>query len=122
MGRRIIRGKSGGYEETLGVTGATTSSYVTALDINMRGKESGVGTIANTSATQTMVYKVLGEFADYSEGELNEIVAEQTLTVSGGATPKDRFNLEHAYARILVQVKNGDGIAAYSIDALSNKT
>ena len=110
---------SGGYKEKLATTGTTTNSYATARDIDMRGMESGVCTIENTGGTNSMDYKVVGEYADYSEGESNEIVSETAITAGN----KDFFQLENAYARILVQVKStsSGNHTTYSIDDFQNR-
>lgn len=116
----IISGP-GGRPVEITTTGTTTASYVTAVDIDMRGRESGVGVIYNTGVTNTMFYKVLGEYAKYAKGELNEIVAETSLAVKDGVGDRDFFRLENAYARILVQVKNNAGATTYTVDRLENK-
>lgn len=100
-------------------TGTTTNSFATALDIDMRGVESGTCTIENTDGANSLNYKVLVEYADYNEGEQNQLVASTAITTGN----KDYFQLEKGYARCLVQVQSAvaDSHATYSIEALINR-
>ena len=99
-------------------SGATTNSYATIFDKDLRGVESISFTIKETGGVNSLDYKVLVRYANYASGNDETEYPETELAANGERWLK----YTSAYARMKVQVKShtADQAAAYAIDCLVN--
>lgn len=90
--------------------GTTTTSYADALDWKVR--ELGAKTILmeNTHASLSLKYRLVGYAVD--GGIDKELVAETVLEAGEVA----EFHYDRQWDRLVLQVKNGSGVATYQID------
>lgn len=104
---------------TPSVSGTTTSEYADALDLDTRGTKGMTAVVKNTDGANSLDYKVLARYANYSSGADEELQAEKVLAHG----EKGLIELSKAYARIKIQVKDtvGGDHAAYTIDFLINR-
>jgi hypothetical protein len=91
-------------------SGVTTGAYVNALDWNVQ--ELGAKTILlkNTDAGASLKYRLLGYVAE--DGISKELIAETSLEHAEVA----EFHYDRQWHRLILQVIDGSGHAAYRID------
>jgi len=113
---RTGTGRGGGYRRS-SASGTTTDAFLTVLDIDMRGTESGAWDVNNTGGSNALNYKVLVRYADYDDGEDVEYVA--ATEVAAGA--KDYVQLEKPYKRVKFQVQSAVAGQATSYSIVGGK-
>ncbi len=118
MSRRIISGRGGGTEIT--VPGTTVDAYATVRDKVMKGIESIVQTIENTHGSNGITVNAFQEYAGYSAGEQIAITGFPSNVTAGN---KALIQIEHANARLTIQIKNQtpSSDASYSLVETINR-
>lgn len=91
-------------------TGTTTASYASALDWMMNELGSKTILLKNTGASQSLKYELLGYATQ--DGIARELVAETTLSAGEMA----EFHYDRQWHRLVLQVANGSGHVACTID------
>lgn len=90
--------------------GTTTALYVNALDWDVHELGRKTILLKNTHPSALLNYRLTGYVR--SDGIARELVAETTLSPEETA----EFHYDRQWQRLLLEVKNGDGIAAYQVD------
>jgi hypothetical protein len=91
-------------------TGATTASYVSALDWEVSELAQKTMLLKNTHGSLSLKYKLLGYAAE--GGAAKELVTETTLLAGEVA----EFHYDRQWHRLLLQIINGSGQATYQVD------
>ena len=92
------------------LTGVTTAAYASALDWRAYELVTKTILLKNTDASLFLKYKLLGYASD--NGIAKELVAETTLLAGELA----EFHYDRQWHRLVLQVKDGNGHAAFSVD------
>ena len=90
--------------------GATTASYVSALDWEVSELAQKTMLLKNTHGSLSLKYKLLGYAMD--DGFSKELVTETTLSAGEVA----EFHYDRQWHRLVLQVINGSGQATYQVD------
>ena len=94
-------------------SGTSTATYVTALTLELNPFKSTTIFVNNDDDTSSLKYKIVA-YAKMT-GDLNVDYVSETTLAQGADT--DEINITQTpYAKVLVQVKDGDGHADYVID------
>jgi len=98
------------------ITGTTTDSYIVVFDWDSRWLAEKTIVISNTHSTNDLHYKII--VRGHYDGQDFEQVAETLLS----ATKQVRVSLNHAYARIKLQLKAAiaGNQATYQVDYIGN--
>jgi len=92
------------------LTGTTAPAYAAALDWRVQDLSAKTILLKNTDPTSSFAYKLLG-YA-FGGGIARELVPETTLLAGEVA----EFHYDRQWDRLVLQVKNGSGAAAYAVD------
>jgi hypothetical protein len=94
-------------------SGTTTAAYVTALDWPCAELGNKTIHLFNTSATQTLSYKLLASYHEgQSAGKEDVLVAQTSLAIGGDA----RMQYDRHYQRLILQVIDNSGHATYEVN------